>query len=86
MAPTGVTMADTSTQKESSRRTILDRLVESVPVSYREEVTRVASRLRDSFPPVVIEHRLDALERHVEERLGRLEAKLDELLARLEKR
>ncbi len=79
-------MADRSVRTESSRNTLFSRLVESVPAQYREEVTRVANRIRDSLPPVMIEHRLDALERHVDERLSAIEAKLAEILARLEKR
>lgn len=71
---------------EGSERGFFDRLVASVPAQYRQEVTRVANRIRDSMPPVVIERRLDALERHVEERLGRIERKVDEVLDRLEKR
>ncbi len=72
--------------REDRRNTFLDRLVASLPAQYRQEVTRVANRIRDSLPPVVIEHRLDALERHVEARLAAMETKLDEILGRLEKR
>ena len=81
----GILMSDTNSQKESTRNTFLDRLVGSVPAQYRQEVTRVATRIRDSLPPVMIEHRLDALERHVDERLTAIEGKVDELLRRLEK-
>lgn len=75
-------MSETNTSKESGRNTLLDRVVASLPVQYRQGVTRVATRIRDSLPPVMIEHRLDALERHVDERLAELEAKLDEILRR----
>ncbi len=79
-------MGDASSRNESSRKTVLDRLVGSIPVPYRQEVTRFANRVRDSLPPAMIEHRLDALEQHLDERLARIEGKLDELLGRLEKR
>jgi hypothetical protein len=77
-------MSNTETRKASGRVAFLDRLVGSVPSQYRQEVTRVANRIRDSLPPVVIEHRLEALERHVDERLAELEGKIDELLRRSE--
>ncbi len=79
-------MPDTSSRKEGNRSTFLDRFVGSIPAQYRQEVTRVANRIRDRLPPVMIEHRLDALERHVDERLVAIERKLDEILRRLEKR
>lgn len=63
--------------------TVLDRLAEVVPRSYRQEVSRMARRLRDRLPPVVIEHRIDALERHLEHRLTEVETKLDAVLRRL---
>ena len=75
-----------STAKESSRNTFFDRLAGSVPEQYRQEVTRVANRIRDSLPPVAIERRLDALERHLTKRLAAVERKLDDILDRLEKR
>ncbi|HET9597238.1 MAG TPA: hypothetical protein VFP65_16740 [Anaeromyxobacteraceae bacterium] len=78
-------MSDTNSRKVSPAN-LLGRLVESVPAQYRQEVTRVASRIRDRLPPIMIEHRIDALERHVDERLTRLESKVDEILNRLEKR
>ncbi len=71
---------------DDGRNTILHRLVGAVPAQYRQEVTRVANRIRDNFPPVMIEHRLDALERRFEERLGAIEGKLDEILRRLGER
>ncbi len=79
-------MLDTSSVTESSRNGLFDRLVGSVPAQYRQELTRVANRIRDSLPPVMLEHRLDALERHVDERLAAIERKVDEMLHRLEKR
>jgi uncharacterized protein YllA (UPF0747 family) len=63
---------------------LVDRLVEFVPSSYRTELNRAVRRLRDRLPPVMIEHRIDALERHVDRRLADMEAKLDELLRRTE--
>jgi hypothetical protein len=78
-------MADTNASSESRRNNLLGRLVASVPTHYREEVTRFASRIRDRLPPIMVEHRIDALERHVDERLAHLEAKVDEILRRLEK-
>lgn len=75
-----------SDANETTRNTILDRLVGSVPAQYREEVTRVASRIRDRLPPVMIEHRIDALERHVDERLSAIEGKVETILRLLEKR
>ena len=78
-------MSDTNSRNETTRNTILDRLVGSVPAQYRQEVTRVANRIRDRMPPVVIEHRIDALEQHVIERLGAIEAKVEEILRRLDK-
>ncbi|HEY5676548.1 MAG TPA: hypothetical protein VIR81_07185 [Myxococcales bacterium] len=78
-------MPETVPPKESSRSTFLDRLFGSIPAQYRQEVSRVATRIHDSLPPVMIEHRLDALEQHVNERLVAIEKKVDEILHRLEK-
>ncbi len=78
-------MASTNTGKESGRNKLLDRVVASVPAHYRQEMTRVADRIRDSLPPVMLAHRLDALEQHVLERLAVIEAKLDDLLRRADK-
>jgi hypothetical protein len=62
---------------------VVDRLVGVIPSSYRREVTRFARQLRDRLPPVMLEHRIDALERHVDRRFLELEKKLDDVLARL---
>ncbi len=70
----------------STRTTVLGRLVEAVPEQYRQEMTRLAHRIRDRFPPVMIEHRIDALERHVDSRLSEIEAKVEKMLRLLEKR
>jgi hypothetical protein len=78
-------MSDTNSHDATTRTTILDRLVGSVPAPYRQEVTRVANRIRDRLPPIMIEHRIDALERHVDARLNAIEAKVEEILRRLEK-
>lgn len=78
-------MSDAHPESETTRSSILDRLVGSVPAQYREEVTRVAHRIRDRLPPVVIEHRLEALEKHFDERLSAIESKVEEILRRLDK-
>jgi hypothetical protein len=70
----------------STRTTVLGRLVEAVPEQYRQEMTRFAQRIRDRLPPVMIEHRIDALERHVDSRLSEIEAKVEKMLRLLEKR
>ncbi len=75
-------MSNTNSGEADGRLALVDRLVGLVPAQYRQEVTRVANRIRDSLPPVVIAHRLDALERHVDERLAGIEGKIDELLRR----
>jgi hypothetical protein len=56
-----------------------DRLVAAIPKRYLDEVTRAARRVRDRLPPVVIEHRIDALERHIDRRFKEMEAKLEEI-------
>jgi hypothetical protein len=78
-------MSDVNSGSQESRNTLIDRLVGSVPAQYREEVSRVANRIRDRLPPVMVEHRIDALERHVDQRLAEIEAKVDEILRRLDK-
>ncbi len=75
-------MADTM----NKRNTVLDRLVGSVPQQYREELARVANQIRDRLPPAMLEHRIDALEKHLDKRLGVIEAKLEAILKGLEKR
>ena len=70
----------------STRTTVLGRHVEAVPEKSRQEMARLAQRIRDRLPPVMIEHRIDALERHVGSRLDEIEAKVEEILRRLEKR
>ena len=65
---------------------MMDRLADVVPKPYREEMVRFARRVRDRLPPVMIERRIEALERHIDRRLGQIEAKLDAVLARLESR
>jgi hypothetical protein len=62
----------------NEHETVFGRLVDIVPASYRREVSRAARRLRDRLPPVVIEHRLEAMDR----RLKVIERKLDALLRR----
>jgi hypothetical protein len=65
--------------------TVLDRLVEAVPEQYRQGMTRLAHRVRDRLPPAMIEHRIEALERHVDSRLSEIEAKVEKILRLLEK-
>ncbi len=75
-------MSNANSGQASHHLAFVDRLVGLVPAQYRQEVTRVANRIRDSLPPVAIEHRLEALERHVDERLAGIEGKIDEILRR----
>ncbi len=63
----------------SHEATVAGRLIGAVPKGYRDELSRIARKLRDRLPPVVIERRIDALERHVDRRFKEMEAKLDEL-------
>jgi len=70
----------------NEQRTIMDRLVEVVPKSNREQIVRLVQRLRDRLPPAVLEHRIEALERHVDRRLKDIDAKLDQVLRRLDSR
>ena len=63
--------------------TVAERLIGAVPKGYRDEVSRIARKVRDRLPPVVIERRIDALERHVDRRFKEMEAKLDELGRRM---
>jgi hypothetical protein len=59
--------------------TVGERLIGVVPKAYREELARIARMVRDRLPPVVIERRIDALERHLDRRFKEVEAKLEEL-------
>ena len=68
---------------EPARASVLDRLTDMVPKGYREEVMRVARGMRDRFPPIMIERRIDALERHIDRRFKEVETKLDELMRRV---
>ena len=79
-------MAVPEPSNETTQTTVLDRLVGAVPEQYRQGMSRFAHRIRDRFPPVMIEHRIDALEQHVEKRLSDIEAKVDKILKQLEKR
>lgn len=79
-------MSDKKPRNEATRNTILDRLVGSVPEQYRQEMSRVAGLIRDRLPPVMIERRIDALQRRFDERLGVIEAKVETILQLLEKR
>jgi hypothetical protein len=66
----------------STQRTAVDRLTSVIPEAYRQGIMRLARDLRDRLPPVVLEHRLDALERHIDRRFKEIDAKLDELMRR----
>ncbi len=76
-------MAASQGAKNPVPTTMLDRIVGSLPAQYREEMSRVANRIRDRLPPIMVEHRIDALERHLDERLDQIEKKLDQVLDRL---
>jgi hypothetical protein len=78
--------------------TALERLAAMVPKPFREgfdrlaragtslQLERFARRVRDQLPPVVIQHRIDALERHVDRRFKEMDAKLEQVLRHLESR
>lgn len=59
--------------------TMGERLIGAVPKAYREELARIVRAVRDRLPPVVIERRIDALERHLDRRFKEVETKLEEL-------
>jgi hypothetical protein len=67
----------------STQWTAIDRLSSVIPEAYRQEITRLARGLRGRFPPVMLEHRIDALERHIDRRFKEVDAKLDELMRRV---
>jgi hypothetical protein len=69
----------------STQRTLLERVTGIVPESYRDEVVRLARGVRDRLPPFVVQHRIDALERHMDRRFREVDAKLDELARRMTK-
>jgi hypothetical protein len=85
MAQQRIHEKDVGSGEETPQPSVLDRLVGSVPKQYRDEVTRLAHGIRDRLPPVQIEHRIDALERHVDKRLNEIEAKVEEILQLLQK-
>ena len=62
---------------------LADRLVELVPQSYRHELSRMVRQVRDRLPPVVIERRLDAIERRMKHGFEAIEAKLDAIERKL---
>ncbi len=76
-------MAASQGAKDAVPTTMLDRIVGSLPIQYREEMSRMANRIRDRLPPIMVEHRIDALERHLDARLEQIEKKLDQVLERL---
>jgi len=79
-------MSGTDSGNGTTGSTILDRLVGAIPEQYRREMVRLSQRIHDHLPPVMVEHRIDALERHVDQRLSALEAKVETILRLLEKR
>ncbi len=54
--------------------------------SFQDRATRLARQMRDRLPPVVIEHKIDALERHMDRRFKQLEERLDEIARQLRAR
>jgi nitrate/nitrite-specific signal transduction histidine kinase len=79
-------MSASKSHTETTHTHVLDRLVGAVPEHYRKEFSRLAQSIRDHLPPVMVEHRIDALQSHVDRRLNEIEAKVEEILRRLEKR
>jgi hypothetical protein len=67
----------------STERTAIERLTDVIPEAYRHQIARFARGLRDRFPPVMLEHRIDALERHIDRRFKEIDAKLDDLMRRV---
>lgn len=67
----------------TTQASVVDRLVGVIPREYRVGMSRFVRQLRDRLPPVVLEHRIDALERHVDRRIHDLEDKLDRVLERI---
>jgi len=61
---------------------LLPQNLQELPRSLQEEVTRLARSAYRQFPPVAIQRRIDALERHIDRRFKDLEAKLDGVLDR----
>jgi hypothetical protein len=70
----------------ANEQTMVDRLVGAIPKTYRQEAMRMVRRVTDRLPPVAIEHRIEALEQHMDRRLKGIDAKLDEVLERLQAR
>jgi hypothetical protein len=67
----------------STQRTAIERLTDIIPETYRDQIARMARGLRDRFPPIVLQHRIDHLERHIDRRFKEIDAKLDELMRRV---
>jgi hypothetical protein len=51
--------------------------------SFQDRAEEVVRQVRRRLPPVVIEHKLDLLERHVDRGFKQLDEKLDEVLRRI---
>jgi len=77
-------MVTTEGSDENKQSSVLERL-RAAPRQYREGMARFARDFREHLPPVVIEHRIEALEKHFDTRLSEIEAKVDEILRRLDK-
>ena len=77
-------MPSTEGGNDTKQATVLDRL-RAAPKQYREGVARFAHGIREHLPPAIIEHRMEALEKHFDNRLSEIEAKVDEILRRLDK-
>ena len=69
----------------STQRTLLERATDVVPETYRAEIARLARGVRDRLPLFVVQHRIDALERHIDRRFREVDAKLDDLARRMTK-
>jgi hypothetical protein len=75
--------------KRNEEATVMRRLggllpqnLQELPRNLQEEAMRLARGAYGQLPPVAIQRRIDALERHVDRRFKDLEAKLDALLNR----
>jgi hypothetical protein len=70
----------------SGQATMMDRLADVIPKAYREGAVRMARLLYGRLPMVALEHRIDALERHMDRRIKEVEDKLDEVLRQVRSR
>ena len=77
-------MPSTEGGNDTKQATVLDRL-RAAPKQYRLGMARFAHGIREHLPPAIIEHRIEALEKHFDSRLSEIEAKVDAILRRLDK-